>query len=384
MLNSLKDTYEYLHKHPELSYHEIMTTAYILNSLSEFGERLEVHRLDPTGVIAIINNNSPETIAFRADIDALPISEKNDFEYKSINDGVMHSCGHDGHTTMLLHFIKNIFEKNLKFTKNLMFIFQPAEEVDGGANIVLNNEIFKQHNIKHMFGTHLWPELNKGVIGLKPKNLMGTNYVFELKIFGKSAHVSTPQFSVDSTQVLSELIQNINFLIAKTSSPFEPVVINIGKINGGVASNIIIDEIVLNGTMRASNDTSLANLVVNFKNILKALENKFDCKISLEQTEVTYPSVYNDEKLINEIEHSLNDLNDLNDLNGFNVQKLEHPSLACEDFGFYSQKLSTAFFFLGTKDEKHTSTLHSPNFSFDLEVLNIGVNLYERLLHIYG
>ncbi len=375
MLNNVRDTYKYLHKHPELSYHEIMTTAFILNFLSEFGDKIEVTKLDPTGVIAVINNNSNETIGFRTDIDALPINEKNDFEYSSLNDGVMHACGHDGHTTILLHFIKNIFDKNIRFTKNLMFIFQPAEEVDGGANVVLNSEVFKSHNIKHLFGIHLWPELDKSVVGLKSKNLMGTNYVFELKIFGKSSHASTPQFSVDSTQVLGELIQNINFLIAKTSSPFEPVVINIGKINGGVAPNVIIDEIVVNGTMRASNDDSLLKLVNNFKVVVKALEEKYGCEISLEQTEVTYPSVYNDVDLIKKVETNLE---------GFKTQKLEFPSLACEDFGFYSQKLSTAFFFLGTKDSTHTSTLHSPTFAFDLEVLDTGVSLYEQLLHIFG
>ncbi len=375
MLNSVQDTYEYLHKHPETSYHEFMTTAFIMNFLSEFGDKLEVYKLDPTGVIAIINNNSDETIGFRADIDALPILEKNSFDYTSINEGVMHACGHDGHTAMLLHFIKNIFEKNIKFTKNLMFIFQPAEEVDGGAKLVLNSDVFKNHNVKHIFGMHLWPELSKSVVGIKSKNLMGTNYVFELKIQGKSAHASTPQFSVDSTQVLSELIQNINFLIAKTSSPFEPVVINIGKINGGVAPNVIIDDITVNGTMRASNDDSLATLVSNFKKVLKALEDKFNCHISLEQTEVTYPSVYNDIDLIKKIERNLDD---------FNTQKLEFPSLACEDFGFYSQKLSTAFLFLGTKDNTHTSMLHSPTFAFDIKVLNTGVSLYEQLLHLFG
>ncbi len=375
MLNNVEDTYKYLHKHPELSYHEVMTTAFLLRFLGMLSDKLEITRLDPTGVIAVLNNNSDETIAFRADIDALPVYEKNEFEYISVNEGTMHACGHDGHTTMLLHFIKNIIEKDIKFEKNLMFIFQPAEEVDGGARIVLDNEVFKKHNIKHIFGIHLWPELENGVIGLKTKNLMGTNFVFEIKIMGKSAHVSTPQFGVDATQVLGELIQNINFLIAKMTNPFEPVVINIGKINGGVAPNIIIDEITLNGTMRASNDTSLDNLVSNFKKVLKALEDKYSCKISLEQTEVTYPSVYNDIDLINKVE---------NNLDGFNSKILDLPSIACEDFGYFSQNFSTGFFFLGTKDNNHTAMLHSPHFAFDIQVLNIGVSFYERLLHIFG
>ncbi len=374
MLNSVYDTYKHLHKYPELSYNEVMTTAFILNFLGEFGD-LEITKLDPTGVIAVYNNNSTETLAFRADIDALPVSEKTDVEFKSVNDGVMHSCGHDGHTTMLLHFIKNIFEKNIKFTKNLMFIFQPAEEVDGGANIVLNSEVFKKYNVTNLFGMHLWPELDSGVLGLKTKNLMGTNFVFKLKILGKSAHASTPQFSVDATQVLAELIQNINFLISKTTSPFEPVVINIGKINGGVAPNVIIDEITVNGTMRASNDNSLANLVNNFKNVLKTLEDKYDCTVDLTQTEVTYPSVYNDVDLIKKVEA---------ELKGFNIKNLEFPTLACEDFGFYSQKYKTGFFFLGTKDDEHTSMLHSPNFAFDLNILNTGVGFYEQLLQIFG
>ncbi len=375
MLSNVQDTYKHLHTYPELSYHEVMTTAFILNFLGQFGDKLEITKLDPTGVIAVYNNNANETVAFRADIDALPVAEKNEIEFKSVNTGVMHACGHDGHTAMLLHFIKNIIEKNIKFNKNLMFIFQPAEEVDGGAKIVLDNEVFKKHNIKNIFGVHLWPELEKNVVGLKSKDLMGTNYVFELKIFGKSAHASTPHFSVDATQVLGELIQNINFLIAKTSSPFEPVVINIGKINGGVATNVIIDEITINGTMRSSSDTSLANLVANFKTVIKALEDKYGCKINLTQTEVTYPSVFNDVEIIKTLETNLCD---------FKVKHLDFPSLACEDFGFYSQKYSTGFFFLGTNDDVHSGMLHSPNFAFDLDILDTGVRFYEQLLHIFG
>ncbi len=375
MLNSVQETFKHLHKHPELSYNETITTEFILEFLSQFGDKLEVTKLDPTGVIAVYNNNRNETLAFRSDIDALPVSEKNEFDFKSINVGVMHACGHDGHTAMLLHFIKNILEKNIKFDKNLMFIFQPAEEVDGGARIVLDNEVFKKHNIKHLFGIHLWPELERDVLGLKSKNLMGTNFVFELKILGKSAHASTPQFSVDSTQVLAELIQNINFLIAKTTSPFEPVVINLGKINGGVAPNVIIDEITVNGTMRASNDNSLANLVDNFRNVLNSLENKYGCTINLTQTEVTYPSVYNDVAIIKNLEKNLEN---------FKIQTLDFPTLACEDFGFYSQKISTGFFFLGTRDNSFTSVLHSPTFSFDLNILDTGVNFYEQLLQIFG
>lgn len=376
MLNNIETIFKHLHMYPELSYEEFETTKYIYEYLSKYP--LEIHKLNPTGLIAVLNKNYEDTLVFRSDIDALPVVEKNDLEYKSCNPNTSHACGHDGHMTMLLQFITNIFENNLKFEKNLIFIFQPAEEKDGGATLVLESKVLDDFNIVGMFGMHMWPELPTGTLGLKSDSLMGTNYSFDLNIYGKSAHASTPQFSVDTTQVLAEVITNINFLIAKTKSPFEPCVISIGKINGGVAGNVIIDEINVVGTIRATNDEDMAKTISDFERMLKALEVKFDCKIELIQTEMTYPAVINNEEIINEVvKHLKNDKD-------FEFEMLKIPTLAAEDFGFYCQKFKSAFFFLGTDEEKHNYKLHSPYFSFDIKVLETGVKFYEKLLKIYG
>ncbi len=376
MLNNVRDIYCHLHQYPELSYQEFETTKYILNYLEKYP--LKIFRLEPTGVIAIIDKGHKETVAFRTDIDALPIQETNNCEYSSKVPNVMHACGHDGHITMLLQFITNIFEKGLEFDKNLMFIFQPAEEVDGGAKIVLNSDVFRDYEVTNVFGMHLWPELKSGVIGLKANELMGTNFVFEINIHGKSAHASTPQNGVDACQALSELIQNINYIIAKTTGPFEPAIINIGKIHGGVAANVIMDNIIVNGTIRASNDETLAKVVEEFRNVLGSIESKYGTKIDLIQKEITYPAVINNPHVISTMVDKLQNNED------FKICMLDKPTLACEDFGFYCQKFKSAFIFIGTQEEKHEFMLHSPNFSFDIEILTKGVELYEQLLEIYG
>ncbi len=375
MSTKIEEIYYDLHQNPELSYKEYNTTKYILDYLENYN--LIIKKLDPTGLIAIINNNSDDTIAFRTDIDALPINEENNLEYKSKNKNVMHACGHDGHMSILLKFIDNIYSKKLKFNKNIMFIFQPAEEVDGGAQIVLEDDFFKSYNITNIFGIHLWPELASSKIGFKNEEMMGTNKVFEIKIHGKSAHVCTPQKGIDSTIVLKDIIDSINYLIAKSKNPFEPVVINIGQINGGSAPNIIIGDLVINGTIRASNDSSLKQISNKFLNILKALEIKYDVKIEFIQKEITYPAVYNDI-------HSTNLIIDKLMENNIEFEILKNPTLACEDFGFYSQKFATNFFFLGTYDKLHPNMLHTNNFSFDVSILNKGVELYELLLQYFG
>lgn len=377
MLNnkSVTNIFEDLHKIPELSYNEFKTTKYIIEYLSNF--ELEIHKLEPTGIIAIkrtnINNNA---LVFRADIDALPLESEN-------NKKAIHSCGHDGHTSMLLSFISKIFDKQenkqikQNYDKNLIFIFQPAEEVDGGARIVLNSGILDEFNVQGFFGMHLWPEIDSGIVGIKKNSLMGTNFVFDIVIKGKSAHVSTPQNAIDSTQILADLIQSANYIIAKINSPFEPVVINFGKIKGGVAPNIIIETINIEGTLRASNDKSLEKIVKNLKNVIKSLELKYGCTIDIIQKEITYPAVMNNENLFNKIAE------DFSENKNMDYVILENPSLACEDFGFYTQKFPAMFLFLGTQSDKHTNMLHSVDFDFDLAILEKGVNLYERLLRIF-
>ncbi len=375
-IQNIREIYEHLHQYPELSLQEFKTTEYILKYLEKYP--LKIEKLNPTGLIAVLDNNHKDTITFRTDIDALPIPEKNDVKYKSKHESVMHACGHDGHISMLLQFITNIFENNLKFEKNIMFVFQPAEESQGGALLVLASDSFKKYNITNIFGTHVWPQLDSGVVGLKKNALMGTNYVFKFVINGKSAHASTPQLGIDTTQALAEIIQNINYLISKHTSPFDPVVFNLGKITGGVATNVIIENIEVLGTIRAASDDMLSKMIESLRTVLKTVDLKFGTSTELTQTEDSYPTVMNNPTTVQEI------INSLCTNNLIKYEELEFPSLASEDFGFYSQKLNSVFVFLGVRDDVHTNALHSPYFSFNVETLLKGVEFYEHLLQLYG
>ncbi len=369
---NINDTFKWLHENPELSYNEFETKKYILSILEQFIDRgLDVYEVEPTGIVAIIDNRSNDTIAFRSDMDALEMFENEDSVIRSQSDGVMHACGHDGHMTMLLNFINNIFTNKIKFEKNIMFIFQPSEEVDGGARLIIESDIYKKYNPQYVFGIHLWPEIESGVIGLKCGAMMSTNYVFDIEINGKSAHVCTPMDSIDPMQVVGEIVDGFNFLVTRSKGPFDPIVYNIGKINGGYANNTVMEKLCMSGTVRATDDNTLRVFIRSIENILTGIESKYGCKIEIKQTEISYPVVNNDPKLTNEI------------INELDVLEIEKPSLASEDFGFYN-KSKCVFAFLGTRDENHKSMLHTNSFSFDLSVLNKGVEYYEFILTKFG
>lgn len=365
----LIETYEYLHQNPELSYKEFSTTKYIKEELNKLG--IETHRVDPTGIIGIIDNGSDVTIGFRADIDALPITEKNKHEFVSENVGVMHACGHDGHMSMLLKSAETMLENDYEY--NIMLIFQPAEEVNGGAKLIINHPIFQKYKPSKIFGMHLWPELESGVIATRSGALMGTNVPFKLELKGKSSHVCNPHLGSDCMQALAETITNINYIVAKTNNPFEPVVINIGKVMGGTSGNIIASDVEVLGTMRAANNLVLRNLKEQFEESLQVSKIKYGVDIKFEQTEITYPVVYNSPILVDQITNNMS-----------RIKLLEHPSLASEDFGFYSNICDSVFFFLGTNEDGHTMPLHSESFSINPSVLQKGVDLYVELARIYG
>lgn len=369
MLIDLMETYEYLHKNPELSYKEFATSKYIEESLTKLG--IKTYRVDPTGVLGIIDNRSDVTIGFRADIDALPITEKNEHEYVSKNVGVMHACGHDAHVSMLLKSVETMLENDYKY--NIMLILQPAEEVDGGAKLIIEHPIFKKYKPSKIFGMHLWPELDSGVIATRSGALMGTNVPFKLEFKGTSSHVCNPHLGSDCMQALAETITNINYIVAKTNNPFEPVVINVGKVMGGTSGNIIASDVEVLGTMRATNNIVLKSLKEQFEESLQVSKIKYGVDIGFEQTEITYPVVYNSPSLVDQITNHMP-----------RIKLLEYPSLASEDFGFYSNICDCVFFFLGTKEEDHNMPLHSESFSINPSVLQKGVDLYVELARIYG
>ncbi|MGL4589659.1 MAG: M20 metallopeptidase family protein [Mycoplasmatales bacterium] len=375
--NELTTIFKDLHQNPELSFKEYKTTEYICNQLDEWG--VSYHRLKGTGLIAYFDQGHTETIAFRTDIDALPIMEETDFAYKSQNSGVMHACGHDGHMTMLLGIIQKIVQEKLILKKNLLCLFQPAEEVDGGALEVINDEFFKQYQLSAIYGMHVWPELEAGIFSFKAGSQMATNATFEVVIKGNKTHAATPQFGNDAVLGLSAFISGVQTIIAKRTGPFEPLIINVGQIEGGLASNVVIDEISVVGTIRALDNELIEQVKIWITELCQGIGQAYELVLEFNLIETSYPVVNNDKQLAQKVADHLR-------VTEFKYEPLENPSMASEDFGFYQLTTPGLFVFLGIKDEErgHTSSLHTSTLSFELDVLEQGINLYYELLKIEG
>ena len=369
--NDLVKIYKHLHQYPELSSNEYETTNYIASILDSLS--VEYKRLEGTGLVAYMRVSS-DAICFRADIDGLAIKEETDCEYKSKNENTMHACGHDGHMTMLLGLIKKIVDEKIILKKTHIFIFQPSEEKDGGAQRVIASKLLDGFNIEHIFGLHVWPGLKEKVVGLKAGALMATNCTFKMEIGGVKAHAATPHLGVDASLVLTEVIQYFQKLISKKTSPFEPLIINIGKISGGAAANVVMDKILLDGTIRAISNQTLSDTLSSIEDKCRSMTVENNVKTTIIQTEVSYPVVFNTADVIDNISDNLNQK--------YNFEFIQEPSMASEDFGFYLNEYPGAFLFLGVGD-KYASSLHNGKFIYDYNVLQTGVNILFDISKLY-
>lgn len=352
-----------LHQIPEVGYHEEQTTAYLKNELEEMGYK--PINVDKTGLYVYLDFNKEKTIAFRTDIDALKIKEETGVPFCSKNLGYMHACGHDGHMTAMLGFAKKLKERD-DYPHNILLIFQPAEEVVGGANSVINLGIFEKYNVRAIFGLHLFPDLPEGIIGCRKGPLMAESGELDIEITGKAAHAGLPQDGVDSIMIASLILQQCHNIIARTISPFESALINIGVIEGGSARNIVAKNTVLKGTIRAYDEEIFNGVVNKLKSFARGLEETYDCKITI-NCEIQNPPVLNHSLLYKKFKEIAK---------YYNYQELELPVMLSEDYAHYQKVLPGIFFFLGTRTSKYITGLHTPTFNFNEHVLENGINLY--------
>jgi len=237
------------HKHPELSFQEKRTSEIVAKKLESFNIETKKN-IGKTGVVGILKgNNSGPTIGLRADMDALPIQETNNFSYKSINKGVMHACGHDAHTAILLGAAEALSKMKDQIKGEIRFIFQPAEEGYGGAKFMIKDGAI--NGLDAIYGLHVWNYQPSGTVGVKSGPVMAAADMFTITIKGKGGHGAAPQGTIDAVVVASHLIQSLQTIVSRNTNPLESTVITIGKINGGSNFNIIADEVILEGTTRA-------------------------------------------------------------------------------------------------------------------------------------
>lgn len=375
MNNLLKQFRKNLHQIPEIAFEEFKTSEYIR-------KKLEVHDIPyeivaNTGTLAFFNGIDAESIAFRADIDGLPIIEETGISYASTN-GKMHACGHDGHTSILLAFslwLKEQIKNGLVLKKSILLIFQPAEEGKGGARYIANDSKFLDKKVSKIFGLHLYPDIEQGYISTKSGPIMAQTINLDITIHGKGAHGAQPQNGIDTILITAKLIEAYQSIVSRNIPASETVVLTIGSIHGGILRNIIPESVDLLGTIRLFNKELIPIIKSRLDEINKGFEISYGVSINLNFTPV-YSPVVNDKNLY-EIFKKITK----------NIPFIETiPQMAAEDFSFYLEKVPGLFFLLGTKniEKNFIYPLHNPKFNFDENVLEVGLNIFQDIFNYYN
>ncbi|MCE2733966.1 MAG: M20 family metallopeptidase [Cyclobacteriaceae bacterium] len=361
----------HLHANPELSYQEYETAKYVKNALESFG--LSVHTLATTGLVAEIKGNNPtlKTVALRADMDALPITEANAVPYASKNKGVMHACGHDVHTASLLGTAKILTQLKEHFEGTIRLIFQPGEEKNpGGASYMIRDGALQNPEPASIIGQHVFPLLPVGKIGFREGMYMASCDELYLTVKGKGGHGAAPELTVDPVLIASHIVIALQQVISRNASPKQPTVLTIGKIEGGTATNIIPNEVKLTGTFRAMDEGWREEALKKIKRIAEGLAESMGgtCDVEISRG---YPFLKNDPSVTQRIKEAAKAY-----VGADNVVDID-ISLGAEDFSYYSQVIPASFYRLGTKNEAKgiTSYVHTPTFDIDEEALSISSGL---------
>lgn len=370
MVEELRQMRRDLHKIPELGLKEYKTSAYIREKLTSFGIT-ELETWLETGVVAVIRGKGKgQAVAFRADMDALPVTEQTGCDFTSEHVGCMHACGHDGHVTVLLGFAKYLQEHKDELKNDVVLIFQPAEEGPGGAQLLVDAGLFEKHPVRCIIGCHIFPQVPQGKVACRKGAMMARNGEVDVHIYGESAHGAQPQLGHDAVLAAGAVITGLHTILSRNVSPLDSGVLTFGAIHGGEACNIIAKEVKLEGTMRAFSDEAYETMTKRVQEVASGIAAGYGCKGEAVFRHM-YRVVDNDPKL----------LELLQEVAGDNYEETP-PYMLAEDFSLYLQKVPGMFFFLGSgnAEKGYTHSLHSAQFQFDEEILALGAETYAKLL----
>lgn len=362
----------HLHAHPELSFKEYETCAFVERQLKELGIN-NIERKAETGVLAIIEGRNPDkkTIALRADMDALPILEANDVPYKSKNEGVMHACGHDAHTSSLLGAAYILNEIKGEFEGTIKLIFQPGEEtIPGGASLMIKDKVLENPRPSAIIGQHVMPMIPAGKVGFRKGMYMASSDELYLTVKGKGGHGAMPESAVDPVLIASHIIVALQQIVSRNASPKIPSVLSFGKVIANGATNVIPNEVKIEGTFRTLDEEwrSLAHdkMVKLAKGLAEAMGGSVDFEVRH-----GYPFLQNDPELTDRSYRAAEAY-----LGKENIVDLD-IWMAAEDFAFYTQEIAGCFYRLGTGNEERgiVSGVHTPTFDIDEDALEIGSGL---------
>jgi hippurate hydrolase len=369
--NSFVEIRRHLHANPELSYQEFETSAFVQNKLREFGIPFQV--MAKTGVVGVIEGKNPgkKILALRADIDALPIDEVNDVPYRSNKPGVMHACGHDVHTSVLLGASKILNELKNEWEGTVKLIFQPGEERNpGGASIMIKEGVLENPKPAGIFGLHVHPQLPVGKLSFRTGQVMASADEIFITIKGNGGHAAAPHLTTDTILIASHLIVALQQVISRNNNPLSPSVLSICSIQGGHTTNVIPSEVKLMGTFRALDEQWRRKAHELIKKISTELVHSMGGEIDI-LIDIGYPTVFNNDELTAISRKQAEDY-----MGKDNVETTE-MRMGAEDFGFYSQVIPGCFYRLGVGNiEKGiTSGVHTPTFNVDESAIEIGMGM---------
>lgn len=361
----------HLHAHPELSYQEFETSKFVQGKLAAFGIPFEVKAT--TGVVGLIKGKNPEKriIALRADMDALPIKEENDIPYKSTNEGVMHACGHDVHTTCLLGAAKILQETKNEWEGTVKLIFQPGEERNpGGASLMIKDGVLENPKPQAILALHVNTILEVGKLSFRSGKVMASADELYITVKGKGGHAASPHLTIDPILISSHLIIALQQLISRNNNPFNPSVLSITAFNAGTTTNVIPNEVKLMGTFRAMDEEWRFKAHELIKKTTTDLVRSMGGEAEL-HIDVGYPCVMNDEKVNEDARKKAEQY-----IGAENVSETE-LRMGAEDFGYYAQQIPACFYRLGTMNKAKgiTAGVHTPVFNIDESAIEIGMGM---------
>lgn len=359
------------HMHPELSGEEQRTSTKIAQILKQLP--LEVQEgIGGYGVVGILRGKKRgKTLAIRADMDALPIHEKNSCAFASKYEGKMHACAHDGHTAILLGAAAVLSNLKEEIEGTIKFIFQPAEEKApiGGAKPMIDAGVLENEKVDAILGLHIWPNLPKGQIGIKEGPLMASSDPFKVEIIGKSGHASAPHEAIDALATACQVVNLLQMIVSRGIDPLESTVVTVGKLQSGVRYNVIADSAVLEGTVRTLNPAIQRNMKKRIEDVVEGVCQSTGAKGHVYYQQ-GYPSLINNKEMVDLVCSVASEV-----ITSDNVIEIQRPAMGGEDFANYLQKVPGAFFWLGAQEEK-SYPIHHPKFDFDEEIMKTGMEIF--------
>ena len=365
-----------IHAHPELAFHETRTADIVARELASYG--LEVHRgLAKTGVVGVLRKgNGPRAIGLRADMDALPVEEKNEFAHCSRHAGRMHACGHDGHTTLLLGAARYLAENEdtLDFDGTVYFIFQPAEESEAGADVMVKDGLFDRFPMEAVYGLHNWPGIAVGEMSVMPGPVMAGTCAFEISICGRGCHAAMPHQGVDTLVVASHLVLALQTVVSRSLHPCESAVVSVTQIHGGEALNVIPDDAVLRGTIRTFKPEIQDLVEAAIERLCAGIAATFGATIKVSYDR-RYPPTVNspaETELCRQAAGAV--------FGETQVRRDDIPSMAAEDFAYMLQVKPGCYVWLGNGPGTGGCSLHNPHYDFNDEILPLGISYWVKLV----